>query len=166
MVRSAFALAGSSRVELRDADGDDAVTILPASWLAIEFEGIALPPSALLDGATVLLARNATATQGHFVFDAFRSVGFHRLEIDGRRFVFGTDDAKLRMQGVQDLLRYVEAEGLSWGSQLFLGDAATLRDKRIDYAWLVDAGPRIADLAMEVARAPFRRMEDVLVRSQ
>src|SRR5690242_3982717 len=71
---------------------------------------------------------------------------------------FATEDAKLKLDGIIRLLHQVGRSGLSWGRQLFFTDGTALRDRRIDYAWLLENGPRIAAAARDIAAAPIRRL--------
>jgi hypothetical protein len=98
------------------------------------------------------------------MLDLFRSVAFHRLEFDDRVFVFGTNDAKLALDGVQKMLSYIERQGLSWGTQLFFSDRTVVRDPRVDYAWLSTTGPQILTTAEAIRRRPFHRFRAIARR--
>lgn len=134
---------------------------VPAEYLNIELEGDGLPDRIKLDGSEVPLIRTADGARGSFMLDAFRSVGFHRVEVAGTEFVFCTEDAKLRLDGIVKLLAFVEDAGLSWGKQLFFSDGTTLRHPKVDFAWLGRNGARIVALANAVAESPARWMHDV-----
>jgi hypothetical protein len=99
-------------------DGDSPTTpsVIPAEHLTFEISAQdELPLSILLDKRPLTLALTPDRKRGHFQLDAFRSVGFHCIDIGDARFYFATDDAKLKLDGILNLLHYVGEAGLSWG---------------------------------------------------
>jgi hypothetical protein len=166
VVHSVHALFFGRREALADTEvaGSEPTTV-PAGYLTLEIEGQGLSPLATIDGARVPLALNEEATRGYLSLDLFRSVGFHRLEIDCRVFFFCTEDSKLRLSGVQEMLEYMQDTGLSWGYQLFFADGTAIRHPKVVYAWLTARGPDIIRAASAIAAQPrfqqvFRRRRE------
>ncbi len=110
MAVTACVIFGTTRVPLKSAA--EAITVVPAGYLVFEIEGDPVPVSVTLDNRATPLVRNDPPTRGHFVLDAHRSVGFHRLTVATQEFVFGTEDAKLQYAGILDILELIEHEGL------------------------------------------------------
>lgn len=153
MIDNVYALISGCRVQV--SEDTDNITSLPSSYVVLELEGVELPESVTLDNRSSPLALDSGCTRGHIVVDLFRSVGFHKLEAQGKTYVFATDDAKLRLAGIETILRYIETEGLGWNGQLFFTDGTVLRHPKVDYAWLMSSGPVIAGVARNIARSPF-----------
>jgi hypothetical protein len=144
--------------------GDPAV--VPAEYLSIEIEGEHVPAQVLLDRRATPIVRNEAGSRGVFFVDAFRSVGFHCLEIENARYFFATEDGKLQLDGILAILKLIDREGLSWGQQLFFADGAAIRDPRVDFAWLMDVGPRIVATVNAIADRPWRRQDSRPVRGR
>lgn len=140
--------------------------IVPAEYLSIEIEAERLPSHVLLDQRSTPIVLNDAGTRGVFFVDAFRSVGFHCLQIEDARFYFATEDAKLQLQGIRKILEAIDRNGLSWGQQLFFADGAAVRDPRVDYAWLTDVGSHIVRTASAIADRPWRRQDSCRVRGR
>ena len=132
-------------------------TIVPAQYLTIEVIGRDLTDSVLLDGRALPLIMNADRTRGLAMVDAFRSVGFHILQISHWEFLFASDDTKLRLDGILKLLDYLQGEGLAWGGQIYFTDGTAIRHAKIDYAWLRTSVPKILDLADSISARPLKR---------
>src|SRR5947207_2653135 len=77
--------------------------IVPAEYLSIEIEAERLPPHILLDRRAMPIVLNDARTRGVCFLDAFRSVGFHCLQIENARFYFATEDAKLQLDGIRKI---------------------------------------------------------------
>src|SRR5688572_20058117 len=102
---SVHAIFRGNRVALSAATTLTSPVTLPAEYLTFEVEASAfLPTEVLLDKRPTALALTPGDQRGHFLLDAFRSVGFHCLEIAGERFYFATEDAKLKLAGILELL--------------------------------------------------------------
>lgn len=157
MAIAIHAIFGQERVALTTQSSIGAPAVVPAAYLTFEIEGQDVPRSIVLDKRRVPLALTPDGKRGHFLLDAFRSVGFHCLEIEDSRFYFATEDSKLKLAGILQLLQDVGRSGLSWGHQIFFANGTVLRDRRVDYAWLVEHGPKIATVAREIAAVPLRR---------
>lgn len=140
----------SASAELRDP------TVVPAQYLTFELEGQKLPAVVWLDGRELPLL-HVGASRGFFVVEASGSVGFHRLRVAEDEWYFATEDAKLRLLGILDLLDSIQETGLAWGGQLFFADGSALRHPKVDYAWLERAAPKILALADAIAERPLRR---------
>ena len=160
MVHSVHALFFGRReaVSDRGVAGVEPTTV-PAGYLTLEIEGERLSPHATVDTARVPLALNSDATRGYLSLDLFRSVGFHRLEIDSKVYFFCTEDSKLQLTGVKEMLAYLEDTGLSWGYQLFFADGTAIRHPKVVFAWLTARGPEILEAADAIAAQPrFQRV--------
>ena len=157
MIRSVFVFSLHSQQRQQLANSRSGPTIVPSSHLVLEIEGADLPNEARLDSVAIPIALNGDATRGYGGLDASRSVGFHRLEVAGRVFLFGTEDAKLRLDGVREMLSYIDTTGLSWGQQLFFADGKALRHAKVDYAWLTANWGELSDVSRRIAERPIRR---------
>src|SRR5258708_15937108 len=146
---------GSTRQEIQPASSLT-TNIIPGEFLAFECEGDELPSTAILDGSPCTIVLNQARDRGHFVLDAHRSVGYHYFQIGDSKFYFATDDGKLRLTGILAMLRDIQAAGLSWGQQIVFSDGATVRDPRVDFAWLDRRVKDIARLANELSKTPAR----------
>lgn len=131
--------------------------LVPAQQVVIEIEGTSLPIDISVNDESVPLIRTADATRGHILLDCFRSTGFHRLLLGTETYCFGTADAKLQLDGILRILDTIGREGLSWGHQLMFSDGATIRDSRVDYAWLRSASRRILSACNSIASRPLTK---------
>jgi hypothetical protein len=131
--------------------------IVPAQQVVVEIEGTSLPFDISVNDESVPLIRTVDATRGHLLLDCFRSTGFHRLLVGTETYCFGTADAKLQLEGILRILDMVGREGLSWGHQLMFSDGATIRDSRVDYAWLRGTSRRILSACSSIASRPLTR---------
>ena len=153
-----LAISVISRREQRQLGPQSSVAspeIVPAENLTFKIEGAEVPESAKLDARTVPLVRNDEHTRGCFILDAFRSVGFHRLVVAAHTCYFATEDGKLRLAGIQQLLEVIGRQGLSWSHQIFFADGTSIRDPRVDYAWLSDRANGICDVARAISERPI-----------
>jgi len=95
---------------------------------------------------------------GHVLpIDMGRSTGFHHISVPpGHDFWFATEDAKLRLDGIKEMLRYLRTEGLAWSGQLLFSDGSYMRDARVIYGWLDERADRLLDAAERIAEYPRR----------
>ena len=113
-----------------------------------------------LDGRPLIAAYDAARRSATAAIDLKRATGFHLLQVaPDRRYLFGTEDAKLRIDGVVEMLAFLrthaESLGLAWSGTLqFSGTSQQLRDVRLDVAWLEAHVGEIAALATAVAARP------------
>ncbi|MGH2894285.1 MAG: hypothetical protein ACRDPM_13625 [Solirubrobacteraceae bacterium] len=113
-----------------------------------------------LDGRPLTSAYDATRRSATAAIDLKRATGFHLLQVaPDRRYLFGTEDAKLRIDGVVEMLAFLrthaESLGLAWSGTLqFSGSSQQLRDVRLDVAWLEGHVAEIAALATAIAARP------------
>jgi hypothetical protein len=148
---------GSDAVPLTEV-----VTTLPAAQVIVDvmwnagmnvlLDGQRLPGS----GARVLTAVDLT-----------RSTGFHRLQVGQQTFWFATEDAKLRLDGIEQMLATLRTSGTGWSGQLLFSDGVVLRDPHVVYSWLdrcadatLDCVRRIIDAPLSLSRSdrtPSRR---------
>ncbi len=139
--------------------GSVPVATVPAEYLVVEVEGEQLASYVTLDQRKVPLAVAKDRRRGTFVVDAFRSVGYHALSVGPEEFLFCTEDAKLRLDGVLRLLAAIEDAGLSWSSQIIFSDGSSVRHPKVDFAWLVDQLPGVLSAAVEIVDRPLLRTE-------
>jgi hypothetical protein len=93
--------------------------------------------------------------------DLSRSTGFHHLQIPpGKNFWFGTEDAKLKLEGVQAMLEAMRDGGFGWSGQLFFSDGGQFREPHVVYGWL----DRHADVALSSAEDIARIPRQSLIR--
>jgi hypothetical protein len=142
-------------VELITPDGSATVlgpvpAIVDATDVMLAVHGAGLR-SFRLDG----IQRQLSASDpGLLSIDLRRSTGFHRGEVDGQTFWFGSTDHKLRLDGLAELLNALRGLGTAWSGQVMFSDGALLRDPHVVYGWLDDhAGISLAALE-RIARAP------------
>jgi hypothetical protein len=135
---------------------EDGVVELPAGSLLIEASGLTDPTTVRLDGRHLELALDESSGRGVAAVDLARATGYHELALGPqRRYLFATSDAKLRLEGVVEMLSYLREEGLAWsGAMFFSGTDLVVRDRRLDKAWLESHGPSIVDLARRIAERP------------
>jgi hypothetical protein len=113
----------------------DEPAALPATRLVLEVSGYG-SANVHLDG---LLLTSATGAQpGRLIvsLDLTRSTGFHRLRVGDTSLLFTTEDAKLRLAGIEQMLQFLRNSGTGWTGQLLFSDGVALRDPHVVYAWL------------------------------
>ncbi len=86
--------------------------------------------------------------------DLTRSTGYHRLDVDGRTFWFGTQDAKLRLAGIESMLNELGSLGTGWGGQVLFSDGQGLRDAHVVYGWLDEWAEFALTAIAEVLASP------------
>jgi hypothetical protein len=133
---------------------EDALAIVPATDVALVISGVR-EPFFRLDGRRRRFA--AAGSSWLLTLDLTRSTGIHRLEVPpGHVFWFASEDAKLRLDGLEAMLRYLRNEGLAWTGQLLFSDGSYLRDPHMVYGWLDQHTDRLLAAAEAVAAAPRR----------
>jgi len=116
----------------REWDLGEEPRILPAGQVVLAVTG-ARTRNVLLDGR---LTRLSSGIQALVVVDLTRSTGYHRLEVDGAVFWFGTEDAKLGLDGIHSMLAHLATLGTGWTGQALFSDGTGLRDAHVLYGWL------------------------------
>ncbi len=157
MPLTAAVISGRSKVSLSAGAALKEPTVVPAQHLTLEIEGEDLPETAYLDDRKLTLLRNDARSRAFLMVDAAGSVGFHCLRVADAEWYFATDDAKLKLNGILQILDYLEDEGLSWAGQLFFADGTAVRHPKVDYAWLQRKAPEMLELADAIATRPLRR---------
>lgn len=153
----AFAVVGSVRSPLSEVQP----VILPSGPIVLDLRGVAHRDAVRLDGRPLPVALDTASGIATAALSLERSTGYHQLQVGpDRRYVFGTDDAKLRIAGVVEMLSYLrehaDSQGLSWnGTVQFSGAGQVLRDIRLDVAWLEQHVAEIVALARAIAQRPF-----------
>jgi hypothetical protein len=119
------------------------VTTLPAAPMIVDIvwpKGV----DVLLDGRPL----HGTGPRVLTAVDLTRSTGFHRLQVGQETFWFATEDTKLRLNGIEQMLATLRTSGTGWSGQLLFSDGLVLRDPHVVYSWL----DRCADATLECVR--------------
>jgi len=109
-----------------------------------------------LDGR---LRRLSQGNPGLLTVDLTRSTGYHRLEVAGETYWFATVDAKLRLDGLVEMLRDMAGQGTAWNGQILFSDGSVLRDPHVVYAWLDEHLEGVVVAARRVVSEPVRGTE-------
>lgn len=98
--------------------------------------------------------------------DLTRSVGYHRLEISNSEFWFATEDAKLRLEGVIQMLTALRSSGQGWTGQMIFSDGSGLRDEHVVFSWLERRADKTISACAAVLAAPIgrQRLENTVSR--
>lgn len=145
-------VSGEDRHALSESDP----AIVPAGMAILELDGVLAPESVRLDGRRPRIGWDATKRRATVAADLTRDTGFHELVVGPSRFLFGTEDGKLRNEGMVALLDYLGARGLDWsGAMYFSGTRQMVRDLRLDYIWLARVGEEIVSVGSAVADRPW-----------
>jgi hypothetical protein len=152
MLPSATLAAGTERHSLTGGE----LVIVPAGLVMLDVEGVTTPNAVRLDGRQPRITWNSSTGRATLVVDLARDTGFHELIVGPLTFLFGTEDAKLRIDGVLELLTYLGSQGLSWsGAMFFSGSKQVLRDPRLDRAWLERTATEIVGIGSAIANRPW-----------
>jgi hypothetical protein len=144
-------------------DGDPKV--VPAANVVIAVEAPdALP--ILLDGRLAPFRR--VGGERLLGLDLTRSTGFHRIQVGAAtEFWFGTEDAKLGLSGIEQMLKWLRDECRSWTGQLLFSNGEALLDPYVAYGWLdqhADAGLGAAQSVVDAPRRGARTVRRVTDR--
>lgn len=147
-------VAGGERIAI--GDGEEPTTV-PAETVVIDIAQ--LGSSAIhLDGRPCSVSRDSIEERATFAVDLTRDTGFHELRVGREAFVFATEDAKLKLEGIQELLDYLRANSLRWsGAMFFSGTDDVLRDPKLDAAWLDLHGSEVLQNLEDIAADPWSR---------
>ncbi|EID77418.1 MULTISPECIES: hypothetical protein [Rhodococcus] len=129
---------------------DDDPRIVPAGQVILAVAGSGAK-TVSLDGKRMRLSG------GLLSVDLTRSTGYHRLDVDGRTFWFGTQDAKLRLAGIESMLNELGSLGTGWGGQVLFSDGQGLRDAHVVYGWLDEWAEFALTAIAEVLASPRPR---------
>ena len=129
---------------------------MPAGPVVVEVFGVDGPRGLRFDGRAVPVAYDGAQRRATFSVDLKRDTGFHELIVGGAQAVFfATEDAKLRIDGVREMLDYLGAAGLAWSGTMFFSDTtAVLRDARLDRSWLERVVPELVGIASAIVARP------------
>jgi hypothetical protein len=104
-----------------------------------------------------------TALGRLFAKDLSRSTGFHHLQVGSDlHYWFGTEDAKLRLDGIVEMLRYLSGAALGWSGQLLFSDGSYMVEPHVLYGWLDRHADQAINALRAIARAPRRGRSDSL----
>jgi hypothetical protein len=145
MSLSVAALVRTNEIEITEPG-----QVLPALPIVLVVNG-ARRKGVRLDGK---IQRLSGTSPGLLAVDLSRSTGFHHLEVDGQTFWFGTEDAKLRLEGVEAMLAELRTTGTGWTGQAMFSDGSGLRDAHVVYGWLDASADGALDAAEAVLAAP------------
>jgi len=106
--------------------------VVPASDVVVAVAG-ARSKNVRLDGRSLRLS---AGEPGLLAINMVRSTGFHRLVVDEQVFWFGTEDAKLGLSGIAEMLHELGTMGTGWTGQALFSDGNGLRDAHVSYGWL------------------------------
>lgn len=126
---------------------------IPATQVVLAIRGSARK-TATLDGRPVRFAGGAV---GVLAVDLTRSTGFHRLDVGADTFWFATEDAKLRLAGIESMLAEMATLGTGWGGQALFSDGTGLRDPHVVYGWLDQWADRSLTAVESVLAGPKSR---------
>jgi hypothetical protein len=153
----AVLVSGASRRALISGSPE----IVPAGPVVLQLERVPDVESVRLDGRSLGVAFDPVSHSATVAINLARSTGYHHLQVgQDRTYEFGTQDAKLRINGVVEMLAFLrthaDALGLSWqGTIQFSGSGQILRDARLDAAWLERHLPEIAAITSSISNRPF-----------
>jgi hypothetical protein len=156
VIAAIHALTPVGRIRI-DTESTEAPALVPSANIMVEIEGTDLPGFAFLNNLRVKLNLAEGGVRAYLLFDFHRSVGFHRLEVADTTCLFGTEDAKLQLAGMEEMLDYVGDAGLSWGHQLFFADGTSIRHPKVDYAWLTTHAEELIAIGASIADEPRKR---------
>lgn len=127
--------------------------VVPAGPVTVLLDDdLADPP--LLDGHPLSMTRIGGVRIS--MVDLTRSTGFHCLRLsENRAYWFASEDGKLQLDGVFQMLEFLEVEGLSWGSQLFFADGQSLTTPQAVARWAESDGPVLASALEDIADRPI-----------
>lgn len=126
------------------------ISIVPAGPVVLAVTGTGTK-NIRLDGKMTRLSSGST---GLISLNLTRSTGFHRVEIDGETFWFGTSDAKLGLEGLEAMLADLNTLGTSWTGQALFTDGSGLRDSHVLYGWLETWADKGLDAVEVILSAP------------
>ena len=109
--------------------GAEIVTV-PASPVVLVIRGASGPVR--LDGTS----KHLDSTGGVLPVDLRRSTGYHKLTVKGHDYWFATDDAKVKLAGVEEMLADLQGFGTGWTGQIAFSDGTGIRDPHVVYSWL------------------------------
>lgn len=106
--------------------------VVPSTQLVVAFRGLT-SRTVTIDGQ---ITRLTGGPVGLAALDLTRSTGYHRIDAGGSVFWFATEDAKLRLDGIEAMLAEMGTLGTGWGGQALFSDGSGLRDAHVVYGWL------------------------------
>ena len=92
--------------------------------------------------------------------DLTRSTGVHHVRVGGSEsYWFATEDGKLGLAGLQEMLRYLRDSCRSWTGQLLFADGSGYADAPVLYGWLDQHADDALAVAEAIMRSPMRLRE-------
>lgn len=90
--------------------------------------------------------------------DLTRSAGFQRLSLPGSDdIIFGTEDSKLTLEGVAEMLNLLAGVATTWWGSMFFSDGSQLLHAPVVFAWLRARLPRFTEVLNSITAAPLPR---------
>ncbi len=115
-----------------------------------------LSPLALveLDGKTITMVRKGNSW--FITLDFTRSVGFHYVVAGDNTLLFVTEDTKLRLAGIMEIVNYIGASSLSHSGQLLFSSGQSIMELTTNFSWLWKHLPKIAATIDDLFNNPPR----------
>jgi hypothetical protein len=161
MAVQVFITSRQRRIPLSSATLDSDPTVVASEYLAIEVEGASVPARVRLNADELPLVLNDAGTRGVAWVNAFNAVGFHCLAVGDQEFYFGTEDAKLKLDGIRSVLDCLKHEGLAWRGPLFFADGTAIRHPKVDHAWLARMATKVVEIADAISDQPLRKLQEL-----
>lgn len=147
VTRSEELLLGPDPVKLRP--GPIVLSVAGHSGRRIRVDGV---ERRLSGGSTGLLALDYT-----------RSTGYHRVDVEDRTVWFATEDGKLGLDGIRQMLDHLKTVGTGWSGQVLFSNSTGYRDPHVLYGWFDAYADQALDAVETVLMAP--RTAEVSVRA-
>jgi hypothetical protein len=143
-------VTGSVVTELRAGEPE----IIAAGNVIVRITNTQALPWVRLDGclrALVWVSQN----EAILPLDLSRSVGFHHLQVSGgRSYWFGTEDAKLGIEGIEAMMAVLRSEARTWSGQLLFSDGGFYRDPHTIFGFLDQQVERFVITAQQILANP------------
>lgn len=131
--------------------------VVPSQSVVLAFSGHS-SRRVRVDGRDMWTSRGST---GLLAIDLTRSTGYHRVEVDESVFWFATEDAKLRVSGVSEMLKQLGSMGTGWNGQVLFSDGTGFRNPHVVYGWLDQWCERALDAIDAVLLAPRQQASSI-----
>lgn len=90
--------------------------------------------------------------------DLKRSVGYHVLKVGSHELIFATQDGKLRIKGITEIVKALSpSSALSWDRQILFSDGGALDSEHVRFAWLWRNAGDLVSALESIARSPRKR---------
>lgn len=148
-MRPAVRLLSGSQIIPLDQD----VVSVPAGPTVVSIEGHR-SLDVRLDGKRQFFGVIGDDSPYLMAVDLTRSTGFHRIDVGPHTWWFATEDSKLKLAGVQEMLNYLHTSGTGWAGQILFSNGTVLRDPHVIFSWLEQNAGTALKASEEILRAP------------